>query len=245
MTTRLQRTADNRATDLVRRLGEEFRRLREDAGIPQAVVAAQAGLSRGMLSKVEAGEVRPSIGTLSALAAALGADLSVRLYPGAGIPIRDRTQARMIEALLRILHPRWRVHLEVPIQRPARGLIDVVLEDTPLLVATEVQSDLRRLEAQLRWHTEKASGLAHTPLAAVRNTTISRLLILRSTRRTRELAGEFERTLRTAYPARTREALDALTRGSRWPGPAIVWAHVEGTAAAILDRSPRGVTLGR
>jgi HTH-type transcriptional regulator/antitoxin HipB len=243
--TRLEVMAARRADAITRAIGLELRRLREDAGIHQADVARVAGVSQPLLSRVEAGDVRPSIGTLSALGAALGADLSIRFFPGAGVPIRDRFQARMIEALLRILHPRWRPHLEVPIHRPARGVIDAVLEDTPLLVAMEAQSDLRRLEAQIRWHTEKASGLPHTSLATGQDVVVSRLLLLRSTRRTRELAREFEQSLRAAYPARTTDALGALTREAPWPGAAIVWATVDGRSATILERGPKGVTLGR
>jgi transcriptional regulator with XRE-family HTH domain len=245
MPTRSQIATHRRTLHLERSIGLDLRRLREDAGASQSDVARRAGLSRGMVSRTEAGDVHPSIETLTAIAAALGADLSIRLFPGAGVPIRDRFQARMIEALLRILHPRWRAHPEVPIHRPARGLIDVVLEDAPLLVATEAQSDLRRLEAQIRWHTEKASGLPFTDLATGRDVQVSRLLVLRSTRRTRELAREFEQTLRAAYPARSRDALEALTSKTPWPGSAVIWMGVDGRTATILDRGPKGVTLGR
>lgn len=82
--------ADRRATEISREIGRELQQLREDAGIRQAAVAERAGVSQPMLSRLEAGEVRPSIGTLSALAEALGADLSIRLFPSTGVPIRDR-----------------------------------------------------------------------------------------------------------------------------------------------------------
>jgi transcriptional regulator with XRE-family HTH domain len=248
MKTRLQVQAARRAAEIARVIGSDLRVLREDAGATQAEVARVAGLSRQMVSRTESGAVRPSIETMTAMSSALGADLSIKVYPGAGVPIRDRFQARMVEALLRTLHPRWRAHLEVPIHRPARGVIDVVLEDLPLLVATEAQSDLRRLEAQIRWHAEKASGLPHTPLALGAGGTtvsVSRLLLLRSTRRMRELAREFEHVLRAAYPARTVDALDSLIRGAPWPGPAVVWVAVDGRTAIVLARGPRGVTLGR
>lgn len=51
--------------------------------------------------------------TYARLAAALGADLSARLYPNTGPAIRDRHQAGIPEALLALLHPRWRPHTEV------------------------------------------------------------------------------------------------------------------------------------
>jgi hypothetical protein len=79
-------------------------------------------------------------------------DLGVRLYPGTGPLIRDHLQAAMIEALLQILHPRWRPSPEVWVTRPVQGVIDLVLEAevdddaTAPLIATEAQSELRRLE---------------------------------------------------------------------------------------------------
>ena len=60
--------------------------------------------------------------------ALLGADISVRLYPGTGPRLTDRHQARMVEILLRSLSDDWRPHVEVPVSRPSRGVIDVVLE---------------------------------------------------------------------------------------------------------------------
>ena len=64
-----------------------------------------------------------------AIAAALGCDLSVRMFPGTGPRIRDRIQVAMSEALLASLHPRWRAAPEVPVYRPVRGVIDLVLAD--------------------------------------------------------------------------------------------------------------------
>jgi hypothetical protein len=154
----------------------------------------------------------------------------------------------MIEALLRVLDPAWRAHPEVAVTRPARGFIDAVLVRQPDVIATEAQSDLRRLEAQLRWHEEKATGLPSSLLWRYLEdgARISRLLLLRSTRTTRELARRFEHTLAAAFPARPADALDALTSPSRpWPGPSILWVRVEGRATEILAGPPRGVRLGK
>jgi hypothetical protein len=117
------------------------------------------------------------------------------------------------------------------------------------IVAGEVQSELRRLEQQIRWSSEKADGLAHkiaaeSPAGAVIN--VSRLLILRSTVVTRELARTFEATLGAAYPARTEDVVEALTTSSRpWPGPGIIWIRLENGRGTLFDRPPRGVSLGR
>ena len=111
--------------------------------------------------------------------------------------------------------------MEVPVYRPVRGVIDVVLVDhaTSTIVAVEVHSELRRLEQQLRWANEKAAALPSSavwpPSAAGQQAgaepTVHRLMILRSTRTNRRLALEFAATLATAYPASASDALRALT----------------------------------
>jgi hypothetical protein len=132
--------------------------------------------------------------------------------------------------------------------RPVRGFIDAVFErrDDPLLVVTEFESALPRLEQQIRWAAEKASAIASSELVRAGPVPpTSRLLVLRSTEATRTVARTFERTLRTAYPSRTREAVDSLVTGSTWPGESIVWVRIEGDRVELLDGPPRGVSLGR
>jgi hypothetical protein len=168
-------------------------------------------------------------------------DLSVRLYQGTGPLIRDHIQAAMIEALLGESHERWRPSPEVAVERPARGVIDLVLDaEAEPIVACEAHSELRRLEQQLRWSRAKADALA-----AARGRPVSRLLLLRSTRRTRALVAEYARTVRAAFPAPTIAAYAALTSEDAWPGDALLWCAVTGTGARILSDPPRGVEPGR
>jgi transcriptional regulator with XRE-family HTH domain len=249
--TRLQRDARRHAVELKRAIGGEIRRLREDAGLTQAAVARTAGIDPSYLSLIEDGEREARYAALSSIGAVLGADLAVRLFAHTGPRIHDRSQAAMEEAFLRSLSPRWTASPEVPVRRPARGVIDVVLDDRtrPLLVAGELQSQLRRLEQQIRWHREKELSLPSADLwpfaAAAGAPATSRLLVLRSTRDTRELARTFEATLDAAYPARVGDAVAALTSNAPWPGPAIVWMRVDGSDVRLLDGPPRGVRLGR
>ena len=196
-----------------------------------------------------AGSREPSISVLTALSAALGGDLSVRFYPTTGPRIHDRIQARIVEELLRIASAEWDATLEVAVNRPARGFIDVVFDSQALatIVTTEVQSRIDRLEQRLRWAQEKAASLPSADLwpflAGERS--ISRLLVLRSTSANRELARRFEATLRTAYPARAADIHASLTKGTPWPGAGILWADVSGDRVRILDAPPRGVPVGR
>ena len=232
-------------------IGEDIRRLRSDAGVSISQLAAAAGMHRSHLARIEANQVQPSLTVLAAIGVALGADLSLRYFPGSGPRLYDRFQAAMIETVVRSLDRRWVAELEVPITQPARGVIDLVLTDrsSPTVVASEAQSELRRLEQQIRWSTEKADGLArrlgHDRPAGV-GYNVSRLLILRSTMSTRELARTYEATLAVAYPARTTDVVAALTTPSPpWPGPGIVWIRIEGAKATLLPYPPRGVDLGR
>ena len=203
MRTRLQAAVD-RTSDAIRRsVGEQFQHLREDAGLSKADVARAAGIDPTHLGYIEAGQRAASIAVLSRVSRALGADLSLRVYPNTGPLLRDRHQARMIEAFLSVLPEAWERHLEVPVYRPVRGVIDAVIAHPPTgrVVSVEARSELRRLEQQLRWAAEKTDAL---PSAAIwpaivsgeRQMAMSRILLLRSTHASRALVRTSPRRLR-------------------------------------------------
>ena len=183
---------------LFRRLGDEIRRMREDAGLSQASVARSAVVNQPYLSRIEAGNAEPSLEVLVRIGLALGADLGVRYFPNTGPRIRDHLQVAMSEALLRELHPRWRPTPEVPVYRPVHGVIDLVLEerDGSATVATELHSQLRRLEQQIRWQTQKADALATH--ADQQGRSVSRLLVLRNTQAIRDAVRAGAATLAAA-----------------------------------------------
>jgi hypothetical protein len=187
------------------------------------------------LQQVEAGLREPSISVLAAVAEVLGADLSIRLYPNTGPIVRDHIQARIVEELLRIAHPRWRRFTEVPVYKPARGRIDVVLHDPQpaQVVASEVHSQVRRLEQQLGWARMKADSMPSTDFWRFADSPpVGQLLVVRSTPATRELARRFEATLRAAYPAPAAEVFAALTGTDPWPGNGLLWADMTATPCA-------------
>jgi transcriptional regulator with XRE-family HTH domain len=242
-------TSGRRATKVRRSVAEQILELRTDAGLSLRRLGGLANVDPGYLQQVEAGAREPSISLLAAVAEALGADLSVRLYPNTGPRVRDHIQAAIVEELLRIAHPRWRRLTEVPVYRPARGRVDAVLHDpsAAIVIATEVHSQIHRLEQQLGWARLKAESITSSDFWRHLNSepAIGQLLILRSTRATRELAIRFESTLRAAFPAHAAAVHAALVGESKWPGAGVLWADVSGEAARILDRPPRGVMLGR
>ncbi|TAM70852.1 MAG: XRE family transcriptional regulator, partial [Chloroflexota bacterium] len=308
---RVVRSGRRRAEEQVRRFGEELLGARLDAGLSQRRVAVEAGVTTAYLGRIEAGQAHPALDVCGRLAAALGGELSLRFYPGTGPHLRDHLQAAMLQALRHQTHRRWRRRLEVAVFRPVRGVIDLVLDDASVIVATEIQSDLRRFEQQLRWAKAKADALwgsmvqeadalgwtaieaepdrgrstigpepdrgrstiGPEPLDALATIgpepatgrwtaedgplggrprmvgggrPVSRLLVLRSTARTRRIVGLHQDLFRAAYPASIRDPMAALTRADRpWPGPALLWMRVEEGGAILLDRPPREIRVGR
>lgn len=236
--TQIARVATRTAARLHRSLAEDVDRLRTDAGVSINDLARASGVDAGYLCRILNGTGRPSVDTYARLAVALGADLSAHYFPNTGPAIRDRPQAQILEGLLTILHPRWHPFTEVAVRRPSRGWIDAAFHDAVarILVASELQSELRRLEQTVRWSAEKAASLPSWegwPHLGD-EPAVSRLLVVRRTRATRAVAAEFERQLRVAYPAHPDDALAALAGTSPWPGPAMVWAVLDGARSRLV-----------
>jgi transcriptional regulator with XRE-family HTH domain len=232
------------------RSAEEVRTLRLDAGVSLRELSAVTGLHPSYLARIEAAERQASVEALTAIGIALGAELSIKYFAGSGPRLIDRFQLAMVDAFVRALDSRWSVRLEVPVTKPARGVVDAVLADrtASLVVASEFQSEFRRLEQQIRWNNEKADGLAarlDEEATGDRAPSVSQLLVLRSTTATREVARRYEAVLRVAYPARAVDLVNALTTpDASWPGPGMVWMRLEKGKADLLDGPPRGVRLG-
>jgi transcriptional regulator with XRE-family HTH domain len=148
----LDRAVDRASRSIRTRLAEDLERLAADAGVSHAALSRTSGVPASFLSRILSGTTKPSLETYARLAGALGADLSVRLYPNTGPAIRDRHSVPILEALLEALDPRWKPYTEVHVVRPARGSIDAVQHEPRerLPVATEIESMLRRVEQLVR-----------------------------------------------------------------------------------------------
>jgi len=241
-TTAIDRAIERLTRQALSSYGADVRRLREDAGITRSALADAAGVDASFLGDIEAGTANPSVRTCTRVALALGADLPLRLYPTTGPTIRDRHQSAIAELLLGILHSRWVAYAEIAVRRPSRGWIDLGMHDsrTGIFVATEIQSELRRLEQLLRWSEAKADALPSWEgwerLEGGR--AISRLLIIRETRANRTIAEQHRRLVRLAYPADGRDALAALSGREASPGAAILWAARAGDGPYRLVARP-------
>ena len=225
------------------RIGRQITDLRTDAGATVADLARCAEIDPAHLWRIEAGTANASVEALVSIASCLGSDLGVRMFPAAGPRIHDRFQAPMLEALLRRLGPQWHGQPEVPVAA-VRGVIDLVLRRARdhLTVVCECHSELRRLELVLRRAAEKTDAVrAQADVAS----SVSTLLLVRSTTATRAIVNAYASTVAAAFPARSADAVEALTGAAGWPGAAIVWARFERGRAVILDQPPRPVRVGR
>ena len=76
------------------RIGPKVRTLRQDRGLALADLAAHSGLSSGMLSKIERGQVFPTLPTLLRIAMVFGVGLDHFFRPDAHRPMFEITRAR-------------------------------------------------------------------------------------------------------------------------------------------------------
>ncbi len=74
-------TAGPPGDGLEKYIGAEIRKHRRRANMTLVALAQRAGVSQGMMSKIENGQTSPSLATLAALSEALGVSLSVLFAP--------------------------------------------------------------------------------------------------------------------------------------------------------------------
>lgn len=182
---------------------DELRESRIYLGLTQADVARALGVSRSRICRIELGRVPTvTVEHLARHAAVVGLRLSLKLYPTGGA-LRDAAQASYIARLVGRIGHRWRVRLDVPIPIPGdlRG-IDVLLEGS-CIIAVEVITRLRDLQAQLR-----AGSLKQRDIGAGRL-----ILVIAGTHANRRALSDARTTLLASYEVDARRVLSMLAAG--------------------------------
>jgi DNA-binding XRE family transcriptional regulator len=193
-------------------------------GLTQRQVAKRAGVSQAFVSQVERGRKVPSIRVLHRLTSAMGHDLSVRFYPGAGIRLRDSGQMRVAETIRAALAPAWRVGLEVPVGAPPdRRAADMVLDAPAEVVQIEIETSLADFQAQLR-----AGQLKRTALAAQMGRAVRLVIALPGTRRNRAVVADYRHVIQAALPEPSRRVWSALRSGAQVGGDGLLWVDRAG-----------------
>jgi len=140
-----------RGRELTATVLKELRVGRVDRNLSGAILANAIGISPAQYSRIERGLVRGlTIEQASTLLAAVGLELSIRVYPGAQ-PLRDAAHAALLDRLRAEVHRSIRIMSEVPFPNPAdRRAWDLVLLGSSWRHAFEAETRPRDLQAMER-----------------------------------------------------------------------------------------------
>ena len=173
--------------------GRGFKALRIRKGKRQEDLAADAGVSRGAVARIEQGHAASvTVGTLEKLAGQLGARVVCRLlWQGEGLDrLLDATHAAIVEQVVRILTGLgWEIATEVSFNHfGERGSIDVLAfhPTTRALLVVEVKSVVPDVQATLVTLDRKERLAPH--IARGRGwdaVAVGRLLVIRDDRTAR------------------------------------------------------------
>jgi transcriptional regulator with XRE-family HTH domain len=187
---------------------QELRIGRRDRNVSGALVAAALGCSPSQYSRLERGLTDGlTIEQATVALAAVGLDLSVRVYPG-GPPVRDVAHSRLIERLRGRCHRSVRLLTEVPL--PDAGdqrAWDVVLLTTTWRHGLEVETRARDRQALERRVALKARDGGIDGVS----------LLLLDSRSNREFVRVHGSLLSERFPVPAAVALEAISAG-RDPG---------------------------
>jgi transcriptional regulator with XRE-family HTH domain len=195
------------------RIGDEIRASRTSRGLSTRTVALAVGVSNAQVSRIERGQAaRVPFWALARLASAVGLELSVRAYPGAG-PVRDLAHARLLDDLRARLHPSLTWSTEVPLPTPGdQRAWDALIAGPAWRFGVEAETAPRDAQALVR----------RVHLKARDSVVDGVLLALRDTRTTREFLEAGGPSLRTSFTFDSRRVFAALRAGARPSGDAIV-----------------------
>lgn len=228
-----RRRGRERAIQVARRIGVGLRDARRRAGLRQVDIAERAGISQSFCSRLERGLVTSvSLETLAACAEAVGHQLAafLELAPGA-TPPRDiehlRRQRLVIETAT---GGGWRAIPEaaLPDDGPRPRSIDVLLRrptrrETAVVEIVDYLADvgdaIRNLEA-------KELAIANREPGG----TVAGLLLVRRTRRNRQVVSDLHPLFAARYPGPSSAWLRAL-RDPTAPMPGatgFAWTSVQG-----------------
>lgn len=189
-------------------VGQEFRERRLMLSLSQEHVARSARISRLRYSRIENARLPASIVELDRIAAVLGLQISLRVYPG-GAPVRDAAHSDRLQAFLADVRPPLKYRIEVPLPRIDRSdgrAWDAMVFSARERAAVELEMRLRDIQAMRRRHDLKRRD----------DPTEAFLLLVADTRANRRLLREFE-SLFVDLPRHPRSALRETLLAGRLP----------------------------
>ena len=205
-------------------MGVAIRRIRERRGLRQLDVAAEVGVTRQCVSKLERGYFDSlSVHTVRAIAAAVGIDLPFAAR-GRGAQMDqlvDEEHSAMVEAVVRRLGADgWETMVEFSFNDYSdRGSVDVLAwhADCRALLVIEVKSRLANLQATCRALDMKARLVPRLASLARgwRPAVVGVVLVLQESGRERAAVARRTAIFAASFPARNVEVRNWLARPDR------------------------------
>ncbi len=207
------------------RMAEEIRALRIRAGLSQAAVAREVGVSRSAISKLELGYPGSALRLRFRVATVLGGDLRLSLFAESGPHIRDTAQARIVEWLLIQADPARRPTVEATVPGPGRRSVDLRFDGPADIVLIEVETHVASLEEIIReLHSKREAVAQAIAQAGSPARGIHVVLALPSSRHHRSIVRAHPRIITAAFPISSIRLARALTDSLvDWPGDGILW----------------------
>lgn len=200
-----------RSRRLLTEIGRELRSARVARGLSQRAVAKVAGLTQSQLSQIERG-LYPAvtIEMLARAAAAVGLDLSVRLFPG-GEPVRDSAHVALLGRFRKAVGEHWRWSAEVPLPIPGdRRAWDRTIQGSGMLIGVEAETrptDLQELGRRVA--LKKRDGRADRLILVLADTDWCRRMLRLN-------------DIESTFPVPGKVALRALAEGRDPGGDAVI-----------------------
>ena len=209
-----------RAAGLARRFGTELRIARMAAGLTQQQVGERAGVTQQLVSLAERGDPGIGLNVRCRLTAAAGQELGWKLYPAAGVSLRDSGQLHVAQAILGSISKQLIARLEVPVAAGDLRAADLLITAPTELIHVEVERSLFDLQAQLRAAQLKRDILAHDSTCPVRL-----IIAVPDSARVRALVAGIPEIVRAAFPVPSREVASALRRGTPLGGDGLLFVR--------------------
>jgi len=213
-------TGRERARYLRRRFGAELRQARGVAGLTQSLMARRAGVSQSFASGVERGTRGATLEVACRLAAAVGGELAMRLYPADGVSLRDSGQLGLAQTIVAGSHPSWHARMEVPVSAGDRRAADLLLEGAEEVLHLEIERSLTDLQAQVR-----SANLKRDQLAARYDRPLRLIIAFPDTAATRLVIRQLDPLLVRTFRIASRQIARAITHGGAVHGDGFLFVQ--------------------
>ena len=210
-------TSRRRAAEQSAKIGSEVKLARVTLAMTGRQVADRAGVSSSTEARAELGDPNLTVGTMCAVAEAVGLDIVIRAYNGRAPSLRDTEQLAAANQLRSRAHSSWQPDVELLIG-PHGESIDLAFFGPSEIWALEIERMATDFQAQYRRADRKREALA-----ALHQRPVRLVLAIEDTRRNRAALEPHLAFIRSVMPAGTREVLGCLRTGQPLGRDGLIW----------------------